>query len=818
MERSVRCPATGTILTGSTERKPLEFVDGSEAQCWQIECPQPGSKPLLHFLPLPYAKECGKSVSYCGEYLENDATNCMELIQSGVLSCAADFAPGADYAGKCDTTCGYCVPSANSLQLFDGIDVTSPAIHILPGISDYRGVVASSYFGAASGKMTVSLNATISPAGVPGANFAAEYWCGAIVRGCTDPSSPNFREVATVDDGSCDKADLLRAFQINASTRGEWESLDHPWELSADICAFTNVTCAPQGRFSGRLASIVLENPKLVFTLGGSLGRLTNLCVLEFRNTGIHGTIPQIFGPTDTCSKCGLTQLIDLQLWASADNVQTALSGTVPSTIRHTKLTGLDVDNTLLSGTLPELPKSIRSMFLYDTLLSGTLPASIGQMENLEKLSFYNTRISGNLTQIRQLKNLGLLMFYGTAIDGTLPEELGNSVILKTILGYGTALSGTIPDSLFRLPKLSTVGLQQTKLSGTLPDPSGMAGLEELSLFDTHIFGTLPTALGQLVQLKSMYLQNLRLSGAVPDLSKCTQLDTLSLTNTSLTAFPRGLPIGLTHVFLDQNPLNATTAGLCAHELPNLEQMAISFVNVPIVLEPAHGSMVPRGAWVTPPCCRVGHSCVACNDNGKVSCVVGEGCSWHFEMRDASDQPVRTGGIIADLHIGYDCNDDTPTGRVDRTSCKKNALMVDNRNGTFTATVPAEGWIDEPGVKTFRFFHRDNEFSSYWRGDNVRSKFNSLRTVVYGPRLIKCEADEYDIRKAGVLLCATGIWKKEWQDQMYNDTICGQNHDTQTPCVTDKVCMRCPTLCSKCANGVPTLNDGWRLNGENVQD
>ena len=800
VERSGRCPAGGESLTGSPERKRLEFAGRSEAQCWQIECPQPGTKPLLHFLPLPYTKECSKT--------SDAASNCLLAIQSG-RTCAKDFAPGTEFAGACDTTCGYCVPSANSLRLLDGTDVTSPAIQILPGVSDYRGVVANSHFGAASGKMTVMLNATISLVGVPGENFAAEYWCGAIIRGCTDPASPNFREAATVDDGSCDKADLLAAFAINASDRGESGSLDHPWDLSADICAFTGVGCSLNGRFSGRVASISLQDHQhLVVTLGeSSLGRLTNLRALQLQDTAVRGTIPQIFWTTDSCSKCGLTQLIDLQLWASPDNVQTALiSGTIPSTIRHTKLISLDVDGTRLSGTLPQLPESIASLYLYDTLFSGTLPASIGRMENLTELSFYNTRISGNLTQIRHLQKLKLLMFYGTMIDGTLPEALGSNADLLTVLGYGTALSGTIPDSLFKLQKLQSIGLQQTQLSGTLPDPSGMKMLAELSLFDTHITGTLPTALGQLLQLKHLYMHNIQLSGAVPDLSNCTQLDTLSLTNTSLTSFPRRLPFSLTHIFLDQNPLNATTAGLCAQELPNLEQMAISFVNVPIVLEPQNPG--PRGAWVTPPCCRAGHSCVACNDNSKVSCVVGEECIWLFEMRDASDQPVRTGGIIANLHIGYDCHADTPTSRVDRSSCKKSTLMGDNQNGTFTATVPAEGWIDEAGVKTFRFFHGDKEFQPYMRGDNVRSKYDSLRTVVYAPRVIKCEAYEYDTRKGGVLLCATGMWKKEWQDRLYGDTIPDSS----------KVCASCPTLCSTCTDGVATLNDGWRLNGDNVQD
>ena len=460
----------------------------------------------------------------------------------------------------------------------------------------------------------------------------------------------------------------------------------------------------------------------------------------------------------------------------------------------------LDVDNTLLSGTIPELPGSIEQLYLYDTLLSGTLPASTRQMGKLKSLLFYNTRISGNLTHIQHLSSVATLMFYGTNIEGTLPETLGSMVSLTKILGYSTALSGTIPAALFHVPALQFVGLQQTKLSGSLPDPSGATELQELNVCDTHITGTLPAALGQLAHLQRVYLQNLQLDGAVPDLSNCTELDTLSLTNTTLKVFPRGLPANLTHLFLDNNPIKATTASLCAHEFPNLEQIAVSFVNVPILL--GYLDDHHRGAWVTPPCCIPGHSCVACNDNSSVSCVVGKSCSWLFEMRDVSDQPVRTGGIIADLRIGYDC--DTPI----LASCTRSGLMVDNRNGTYTATVPAEGWIDAAGVKMFRFFNGSEEFRPMMRGDNVKSKYDSLRTVVYAPRVIKCESDEYDTRKAGVVLCTEGLWTREWQDSAYNETVLDSN----------RVCAPCQTLCSTCTDGVATLKDGWRLNSENVQN
>ena len=93
-----------------------------------------------------------------------------------------------------------------------------------------------------------------------------------------------------------------------------------------------------------------------------------------------------------------------------------------------------------------------------------------------------------------------------------------------------------------------------------------------------------------------------------------------------------------------------------------------------------------RGTWVKAPS----------------SCIVGQPCSWRLDLRDADDQAARAGGLLRNLSIVY-CGD------VASTSCEHKAPMIDNRNGTFTATVPP-GWIQTKGRHAFRFFHENNEF------------------------------------------------------------------------------------------------------------
>jgi hypothetical protein len=229
----------GDSLAGAAEPQRLKFAAGRAQQCWHIKCVH--GAVLLHFLPKPYDLPCNNA----------DASDCAAALAGGTFTCAGNFAAGKDHSGMCDTTCGYCVDSLDGLQIFDEpVGNSRNLIELLEGTTDYHGAVAAARFGAASGKMTLSLNVSLTEHfGDLDERFAAEFRCGAVVRGCTDSTSSNYHSDATVDDGSCDRAALIGALQINEGARAVWERLDHPWTESGDVCAFTGVKCSLQGGF-----------------------------------------------------------------------------------------------------------------------------------------------------------------------------------------------------------------------------------------------------------------------------------------------------------------------------------------------------------------------------------------------------------------------------------------------------------------------------------------------------------------------------------------------------------------------------------------
>ena len=74
-------------------------------------------------------------------------------------------------------------------------------------------------FGARGGQMQVAFH---SDSAHHTSGFAAEYWCGLYVEGCTDPVASNFDKRATIDDGSCIRAACVAEtaqIHANESTR-----------------------------------------------------------------------------------------------------------------------------------------------------------------------------------------------------------------------------------------------------------------------------------------------------------------------------------------------------------------------------------------------------------------------------------------------------------------------------------------------------------------------------------------------------------------------------------------------------------------------
>eukprot|EP01043_Picozoa_sp_COSAG02_P004993 COSAG02_NODE_133_length_34692_cov_83.845229_6_plen_931_part_00 len=368
-------------------------------------------------------------------------------------------------------------------------------------------------------------------------------------------------------------------------------------------------------------------------------------------------------------------------------------------------------------------------------------------------------------------------------------------------------------------------------------------------LYSTSLSGTLPESVGEMTRLSTVDLHGTRVSG-VGDISRSDSLVSLRLSNVSITSLPQDLPSSLTHLFLDQNPINASAGDLSAlvARLPALHALSIGVVSIPIILDTSPSST--SLCLVTFP---DGQSkCCGTRVTVPTGCTVGHECSWTLQLYDADDQPALTGLLITDLRIGYNCSCDSH-GPCRSYSCEHTRTMVDNRDGTFTATVPSSGWVSTQGSHMFRFYHGDEEFQpNYDRFDSYKA-YDILRTVNFRPinctskphsehdstgstcickpnytqnsdgdcypscengtsvvdgSTCQCPRNTYDVRHAGVIMCTTQDWTAE--DKRYGDYIATLKRDHHS------VCLKCPDECASCAGGVANLSEGWRLNSTDL--
>lgn len=209
-------------------------------------------------------------------------------------------------------------------------------------------------------------------------------------------------------------------------------------------------------------------------------------------------------------------------------------------------------------------------------------------------------------------------------------------------------------------------------------------------LFSTGLSGTLPESVGQLAALSVLDLHSTRVSG-LANFSRCESLVSLRLSNISISSLPQSLPVGLTHLYLDENPINASAGDVSAlaARLPQLHALSIGIVLVPIVLD--------RSSRAQQSCVlQDSDECGGTRVSAPTGCRVGQSCSWTLQLYDADDQPALTGLLITGLRIGHNCScgvlgGSDAHGLCRSQSCEHSQPMVDNRDGTFTATVPPSG-------------------------------------------------------------------------------------------------------------------------------
>lgn len=176
--------------------------------------------------------------------------------------------------------------------------------------------------------------------------------------------------------------------------------------------------------------------------------------------------------------------------------------------------------------------------------LTGTLPAELGNLTNLEGLSFLTNQITGSIpAEIGGLAGLLVLDIGANQLSGSIPAALGDLSSLEELYLDSNQLTGSIPAELGGLTNLLTLELSQNQLSGSIPAELGnLSSLIELWIPSNQLSGSIPTELGNLTGLLSLYLRSNQLTGVIPtSLTSLTAITSLALGYNALHAEDPGL-------------------------------------------------------------------------------------------------------------------------------------------------------------------------------------------------------------------------------------------------------------------------------------
>jgi hypothetical protein len=151
--------------------------------------------------------------------------------------------------------------------------------------------------------------------------------------------------------------------------------------------------------------------------------------------------------------------------------------------------------------------------------LEGQIPESIGNLSQVQFISFGNNFLSGSIpTSLGNLQNLTDLILRFNNLTGSIPAELAALPNLYFLNLTSNSLSGPIPDELGFSNQLSWIFLSGNDLSGEIPSTfSNLTQLFGFGAADNNLTGEVPSFLGELPILNRLHLQNNEFIGCFPE-------------------------------------------------------------------------------------------------------------------------------------------------------------------------------------------------------------------------------------------------------------------------------------------------------------
>ncbi|XP_018722367.2 probable LRR receptor-like serine/threonine-protein kinase At3g47570 [Eucalyptus grandis] len=210
----------------------------------------------------------------------------------------------------------------------------------------------------------------------------------------------------------------------------------------------------------------------------------------------------------------------------------------VACSLRHQRVTGLD---------------------LQSKNLSGSISPHIGNLSFLRELNLSNNNFGGEIpTQAGQLGRLRIFFVENNSLAGEIPKNLSSCSSLTYLSLFGNQLTGRIPIELGLLSKLQLLLVSFNNLMGNIPASLGnLSSLEQLYLARNNLSGSIPEALGNLIRIREFALGENWLSGSIPRaILNCSSLALLDVV---------------------ENQLQGSLPADIGFTLPNLDTFTISF-------------------------------------------------------------------------------------------------------------------------------------------------------------------------------------------------------------------------------------------------
>lgn len=266
------------------------------------------------------------------------------------------------------------------------------------------------------------------------------------------------------------------------------------WLVSPNVCSWYGVECDSNGRvekidlYQNMLSGSI---PPEVEYLSGSLTEL-NLSGNFIRNVG-----------ADQFTFLGkLTNLKRLNLgstYLQYDGVPDELG-------KLTNLEELDISYTLFWGDLSRNSElwsnlsNLEYLHIGGNSFNGPLPQELVTMPKLQFLYAEYSDLTGNLNFIADMPAIKELWIdHNPLINEVLPASLGNQQTIESLSFTYCSIGGTIPGEIGNMLSLERIWMSFNKLTGNVPGTLASARLSEIYLVGNDLTGSMPDDICQKV-------------------------------------------------------------------------------------------------------------------------------------------------------------------------------------------------------------------------------------------------------------------------------------------------------------------------------